>query len=169
MGGTRAPRTPTMKNATLCFILQDGPPRRILLGVKKRGFGTGKVNGFGGKIRPGESLEEATVREVEEETTLVLSAEALRPAGTVTFLFPYESAFDHHVHVFTTSEYSGEARETGEMAPAWFPIDRIPYDRMWADDPHWLPLVLAGKRIDATFTFAEDNESLTSWTIRRSD
>ena len=158
-----------MKNATLCFILRDGPVCQILLGVKKRGFGAGKVNGFGGKIRPGETLEEATVREIQEETTLVLSADALRPAGTITFYVPFESSYDHHVHVFTTSEYSGKASETAEMTPDWYPVDAIPYDRMWADDPHWLPLVLDGRRIDATFTFAEDNESLASWTIRERD
>jgi len=158
-----------MKDATLCFILRGDPTRETLLGVKKRGFGEGKLNGFGGKILPGEPLRVATVREVEEETRLVLSPDALRPAGTVIFLFPFEPAFDHHVHVYTTSECRGEPQETAEMAPAWFPIDRIPYDRMWADDPHWLPLVLAGKRIDALFTFASNNESLHSWSIRQED
>jgi len=34
----------------------------ILLGYKKRGFGSGRWNGFGGKVEPGESIEEAAVR-----------------------------------------------------------------------------------------------------------
>ena len=155
-----------MKNATLCFILRDQSPREILLGVKKRGFGTGKLNGFGGKIERGESLIEAAIREVEEETTLILTADALRPGGTVTFLFPFEPTFDHHVHLFTTTQWLGRPQETAEMAPSWFPIDRIPYNRMWADDSHWLPRVLSGGKIEAMFTFGEDNESLTAWKIR---
>jgi hypothetical protein len=30
------------------------------------------------------------------------------------------------------------------MAPQWFPIDAIPYDKMWPDDRFWLPLLLQG-------------------------
>ncbi len=154
-----------MKNATLCFLLRRGSPREILLGVKKRGFGVGKLNGLGGKILPGEAPRAATVREIAEESHVVVRPETLRPAGTITFHFPYESSFDHHVHVFTATEWNGTPRETAEMAPAWFRIDRIPYDRMWADDPHWLPRVLAGKQIDGVFTFAEDNETLSHWSV----
>ena len=36
------------KLLTLVF-LREG--RRVLLGMKKRGFGVGKWNGFGGKVR----------------------------------------------------------------------------------------------------------------------
>jgi len=154
-----------MKNATLCFVLRERSPREVLLGLKKRGFGAGKLNGYGGKIRSGETLRAATVREVEEESTLVLDRDALVDAGTITFRFPFEPAFDHHVHVFTTSIWEGTPAETAEMAPSWHPVDRIPFERMWADDAHWLPLVLAGTRIDAHFTFAEDNETLSSWSI----
>ncbi len=39
---------------TLCLIVDDG---RILLGMKKRGFGAGRWNGFGGKVEEGESIE----------------------------------------------------------------------------------------------------------------
>ena len=35
-----------MIEATLCFLLAG---ERILLGMKKRGLGVGKWNGFGGK------------------------------------------------------------------------------------------------------------------------
>jgi len=153
-----------MKNATLCLILDEGE-RRILLGRKKRGFGAGKFNGFGGKIQPGESPRTAAAREVLEESHLTIDPADLRPAGSVTFLFPSEPDFDHHVNVFVVTTWCGEPRESSEMAPRWFPIDAIPYGSMWADDRHWLPLVLTGKTIEATFTFAEDNETLARWTL----
>jgi 8-oxo-dGTP pyrophosphatase MutT (NUDIX family) len=154
-----------MTNATVCFLLRnDG--REVLLGLKKRGFGQGKLNGYGGKIKPGESLEEATAREVVEESNVTIDLRDLRNAGRIVFSFPYEPSFDHDVHVFTTTAWSGDPMETTEMAPLWHSVDRLPFDRMWADDAHWLPLVLAGKRIEASFTFAADNERLTAWEVR---
>lgn len=151
-----------MIEATLCFLLDGSPPTRLLLGRKKRGFGHGKLNGFGGKVRPGETPVRTIVR---EEAGVIVSPDTLRSAGSVTFTFPFKPAFDHHVHVFVASAWEGEVRESAEMAPAWFPIDEIPYDRMWDDDHYWLPLVLAGKRIRAEFSFAADNETVASWAI----
>lgn len=49
------------KLLTLCFIYKDFS---ILLGMKKRGFGTGKWNGFGGKVEATETISEAAKREV---------------------------------------------------------------------------------------------------------
>ena len=43
------------KVLTLCLAIQDG---RLLLGMKKRGFGARWWNGFGGKIEEGETIEE---------------------------------------------------------------------------------------------------------------
>jgi len=139
---------------------------RLLLGRKKRGFGEGKLNGFGGKIEAGESEAQAAVREIREETGLQIEESLLRPAGRILFFFPFEPAFDHEVHLFVIDTWAGDPIETAEMAPEWFDLDRIPYDEMWADDPHWMPLVLAGRTIDATFTFAEDNETVASFEIR---
>jgi len=154
-----------MKEATLCFIVDGDPARRILLGLKKRGFGAGKYNGFGGKVNKGESIRAAAVREVEEETSIRIDPESLRAAGTITFFFPAEPEFDHHVHLFLASKWEGEPEESEEMSPAWFEVDRIPHERMWGDDAHWLPLVLQGRRIRARFTFASDNETPIEWEI----
>ncbi len=154
-----------MIEATLCFLLDGRPPTRILLGRKKRGFGKGKLNGFGGKVRPGETPVRTIVREVAEEAGVTVSPDTLRSAGSVTFVFPFEPAFDHHVHLFVTNDWDGEIRESAEMAPGWFPIDGIPFDRMWDDDRHWLPRVLAGNRIRAEFSFAEDNETVSTWAL----
>ena len=154
-----------MIEATLCFILDGCPPTRVLLGRKKRGFGAGKLNGFGGKVRPGETPIRTIVREVAEESGAVVSPDTLRPAGWVTFIFPFEPSFDHHVHVFVAAAWNGEVRESVEMAPVWFPISEIPFKRMWDDDRYWLPHVLSGRRIRAEFLFAEDNETVASWSI----
>jgi 8-oxo-dGTP pyrophosphatase MutT (NUDIX family) len=43
----------------------------VMMGMKKRGFGTGKWNGFGGKVEAGESNEGAAIRELEEESSVV--------------------------------------------------------------------------------------------------
>ena len=51
-------------------------------------------------------------------------------------------------------------QESDEMRPEWFGHSQIPFDKMWADNRHWLPLVSLGKKITAQFTFAEDNETI---------
>lgn len=155
-----------MIEATLCFILDGDPATRILLGKKKRGFGEGKLNGLGGKVQPGETPIRTIVREVAEEANVAISPDTLRSAGTIQFFFPFHPAFDHHVHVFTTHCWEGDVHESSEMKPEWFPIEKIPYDCMWADDVHWLPLVLSGRRIEAEFTFHEDNETIATFMIR---
>ena len=50
-----------MFSLQLAIVQQGG---RLLLGLKKTGFGAGYYNGFGGKVEPGESIEEAAYREV---------------------------------------------------------------------------------------------------------
>ena len=156
-----------MVHATLCFIVRNGLPPHVLLGKKKRGFGMGKLNGIGGKLEPGESPEIGVIREVEEEVGLTIPRSALQLGGEITFRFPFMKAFDHFVHVFVASDWSGEPMETDEMLPSWFSIDKIPFEQMWQDDAYWLPLVLQGKCIEAEFTFGDDNETVTDWMIKR--
>ena len=50
---------PPNKILTLLFVLEPG---RVLLGMKKRGFGMGRWNGFGGKVQAGETIEEGAIR-----------------------------------------------------------------------------------------------------------
>ena len=41
--------------------------------MKKRSFGAGKWNGFGGKVKEGEEIHEAAKRETKEEAGISLS------------------------------------------------------------------------------------------------
>ena len=55
---------PSEKEYTLVFCRKEleGGKRAVLLGMKKRGFGAGKYNGFGGKIEENESNYDGAVR-----------------------------------------------------------------------------------------------------------
>jgi hypothetical protein len=41
------------------------------------------------------------------------------------------------------------------MKPRWFVKNKLPFDKMWPDDPLWLPHVLNGKFVDASFVFGK--------------
>jgi 8-oxo-dGTP pyrophosphatase MutT (NUDIX family) len=153
-----------MKNVTLCFVL-DGQSH-VLLGMKKRGFGVDKWNGFGGKIHADETPRQAAVRELQEECGVRARPDDLESVGSLTFRFPYRPAFDHYVHVFLARRWEGTPVETAEMRPVWYPIEALPLGAMWDDDRYWLPLVLAGVRLEADFTYKADNESVDTATIR---
>ena len=126
----------------------------VLLGMKKRRFGTGKWNGFGGKLLEGETIEAALLREMNEEIGVTVAEESLEKVANLVFL--WKNGLHVNVHTYVVKSWTGEPQESEEMAPRWFKINEIPFDAMWADDKHWLPLVLAGKKIEAEFHFTED-------------
>lgn len=146
------------KVLTLCLV-QDGS--RILLGMKKRGFGADRWNGFGGKVEPGESIEEAAHRELREECGIgVLSMER---AGLLEFTFENDPVL-LEVNVFRGKDVIGEPVESDEMRPQWFEESKIPYDAMWLDDKHWLPIFLKGNKFHGVFHF-ENEKKLLEYTV----
>jgi 8-oxo-dGTP diphosphatase len=151
-----------MREATLCLLVRGDPPAEILLGMKKIGFGQGKYNGFGGKVQTAETVEKAAVRELAEETGVKAAENDLDKVAHLTFLFPHREDFNQVVHVFLVRRWRGAPVEGVEMRPAWFCVDEIPFESMWDDDAHWLPLVLAGKRVRGVFTYQEDNETVAT-------
>jgi 8-oxo-dGTP diphosphatase len=137
------------QRATLLFVIRDG---EVLLIHKKRGLGAGKINGPGGRIDDGESALAAAVREVQEEVRV--NPTGVQHCGELAFQFVDGLAL--HCVVFRASGCQGEPQETDEARPLWTPLDRIPYDRMWADDRHWMPLMIAGKKFAGRFLFDGD-------------
>ncbi len=136
---------------TLCILHQKN---RVLLGMKKRGFGEGKWNGFGGKVEEGETIEEATIRETEEEAGVTVAN--LKAHGVLEFRFLEKPDEILEVHIFGTRDYTGTPTESEEMRPVWYKVDDIPYDDMWPDDIYWLPELLKGKCFEGTFFFGKD-------------
>jgi 8-oxo-dGTP diphosphatase/2-hydroxy-dATP diphosphatase len=143
------------KILTLVLILQD---EKILLGMKKRGFGAGRWNGFGGKVREDESIEDAAKREVKEECGLEIKR--LEEVGVHEFEFVKERGTILEVHVFRGLSWQGEPFETEEMRPKWFLTSKIPYQDMWPDDILWLPTFLEGKKFRTKFLFGDGDQVL---------
>ncbi len=147
----------------LALITRPAPPSpgadaslEVLLGFKKTGFGAGRWVGLGGHIEEGEEPAEAAVREIAEESSLIVAVSALTPRASLNFIFPARPSWNQTAEVFVTTEFAGEAAESDELIPRWFGVGSLPLDGMWDDARYWLPLVLAGQRVTADITFADD-------------
>lgn len=139
---------------TLLFLIKDD---QILLAMKKRGFGAGKWNGVGGKIEQGESIEDALIRECQEE--ICVTPLSWKKVAELDFIQDVETEPWHmYVHAYLSFEWEGEPLESEEMRPEWFTFSNIPYADMWDDDQHWLPKVLQGISVQGNFVFDEDDK-----------
>ncbi len=132
---------------TNCFIIEND---RILLGMKKRGFGQGRWNGFGGKLEAGESIEAAAKREMYEEVGIEVLTIGLR--GVLEFIYTDKEKIIE-AHIFHITSYGGSPIETDEMKPQWFEVAHLPFETMWPDDKFWMPLMLLGKNFKGTFSY----------------
>ena len=142
------------KIMTLCIPQKEG---EVWLGMKKRGFGAGRWNGFGGKVKAGETVEQATIREMEEETGYRVTN--LEPAGLLLFQNG-DSPELIEMHIFRTSDFPDSLSESEEMRPQRFQGSDIPFDQMWEDDRYWVPYFLAEKPFSGEFTFDNDDHIL---------
>ncbi len=131
---------------------------QILLGMKKRWFGIGKWNWFGGKNHEGETIKETALRELSEEAGIFLNERDVEKIGILHFFNEGKPERNQDVHVFHW-KYDGEFSETEEMKPQWRDIEKIPYDSMREDDPIRLPKLISKKSsFDMTFTFNKEGK-----------
>ena len=149
----------TKKKKLMTIVLfHDEKNKRILLGLKKRGFGKGKWNGFGGKVEAGETINKDARRELFEEAGIL--AGKLEKVGLINFRFIEEVEEILEIHFLRILSFYGMPRETEEMRPEWFDINSIPYNRMWADDKYWMPLFLEGKKFKGDILFKDQDTIL---------
>ncbi len=147
-----------MQKELTLILVRDGD--KILLGKKKRGFGAGRYNGFGGKLIPDETPVESVERELLEEAEI--KVQNIIKIGEITFyLNKNENEGEvHFVHVYLGKDIIGEPKETEEMVPEWFSIDQIPYKDMWPDDVYWYPYALKEIPFSGYCKFNGDNTTI---------
>ena len=138
---------------TLCYILNNKD--EVLLIMKKRGVG--KWNGPGGKVSEKESIEEAVVREVKEETGLDISNVINK--GVLEFVAPQKPEIQSRCHIFITRDYKGNIIESEECYSQWHPVSKLPFDKMWEDDILWLEKLLKEEaEVKYRFFFDKDEK-----------
>ena len=129
-----------MKMTTLCYIEKEGKYLMLHRVKKHHDINAGKWIGVGGHVENGETPEECLLREVKEETGLVLTAYRLR--GLVTFLS--DVCEPELMCVFTADAFDGEMIECDEGELAWVEKSDVLALPTWEGDRVFLERLLSG-------------------------
>lgn len=125
-----------MKLATLCYVQKNGKTLMIHRVKKSNDMHAGKWNGLGGKLEPGESPEECVIREVFEESGLLIKQPKLR--GFLTFP-SFSNNEDWYTFVFTAANFEGELIESHEGIFQWVADEKITDLELWEGDQFFIP------------------------------
>ena len=144
-----------LKPRTVVFLVKEN---KVLLGYKKRGFGKGYYIGIGGKVEEKESIEDAAIREINEEIHVQIAKESLQEVAILKFYFPHvtDESWNQEVHAFIVKDWNGEPTFIEEIEPRWFEKNELPLDKMWDDAQYWIPQILSGKKVYKEYMFDQD-------------
>lgn len=127
-----------MKNTTLCYIEKDEAYLMLHRVKKVNDENHDKWIGVGGKFEVGESPEDCLLREVKEETGLILTDYKYR--GLVTFVS--DEWGTEYMHLFTATGFVGEIKECDEGELVWVPKSEIENLNIWEGDKIFFRLLV---------------------------
>lgn len=116
---------------TLCYIEQDDKYLMLHRIKKEKDLNKDKWIGVGGHFEVGESPEDCLLREVQEETGLMLTRWKFR--GVVTFLCDtWPSA--EYMCLYTADEFTGNLKECNEGTLEWVEKSKVEELPIWEGD-----------------------------------
>jgi 8-oxo-dGTP diphosphatase len=139
-----------MKLATLCYVFNGNKVLMINRNKRKDDMHLGKWNGLGGKFNPGETPEECVIREVYEESGLLIKNPVLR--GFLTFP-AFDDEEDWYVFVFTANEFSGHLTESYEGELEWIEWEKVTDLPLWEGDKYFLDWLNQDRFFSAKFIY----------------
>ena len=126
-----------MKQTTLCYLERGDEYLMLHRTKKKNDENHDKWIGVGGKFEAGESPEDCMRREILEETGLTVANYRYR--GIVTFVSDIYGT--EYMHLFSVTDWTGEARECDEGELAWIKKQKLFDLTMWQGDRIFLRLL----------------------------
>lgn len=118
------------KMTTLCYIENEDSWLMMHRVKKENDANKDKWIGVGGHFEQGESPEECLLREVREETGLILNSWQFR--GIVTFVS--DEYGSEYMFLYTSDDYTGEPGECTEGSLEWIKKSRVYELPIWEGD-----------------------------------
>jgi len=143
-----------MKLATLCYIRHNNQTLMLHRIKKENDMHAGKWNGLGGKFEPGESPEECAIREMQEESGLLVTNPRLH--GVITFP-NFAGNDDWYAFLFSATEFTGELIDSPEGMLEWIDNDKVLDLNLWPGDRIFIPWLEQDAFFSAKFVYI-DNE-----------
>lgn len=126
-----------MDKTVLCYIESNHQFLMLFRNKKTHDMNKNKWIGIGGGIEPGETPETALIREVREETGLLLTKYEYR--GELVFK---NNDFEEIMYLYKGLEFEGELIECNEGELHWVDIDKVLDLNLWEGDRYFLPLFI---------------------------
>ncbi len=140
--------------STVCYIEKDNKYLMLHRTKKENDVNKDKWIGVGGKFEVDESPEECILREVMEETGLMLLDIELR--CIITYV---SNTFDtEYMYVFTSNNFEGKISKCGEGDLEWIDKDKILNLNIWEGDKIFLEKINNNDNFfTAKFIYENDN------------
>lgn len=126
---------------TLCYIEKDDKYLMLHRVKKEKDINKDKWIGVGGHFEPDETPEECLVREVREETGLILTSYRFR--GLVTFLS--DRWHTEYMCLYTADGYEGDITECSEGTLEWVEKSKLRDLNLWEGDYIFFDLLDKGR------------------------
>jgi len=139
-----------MKLATLCYVMDNDKTLMLYRNKKENDYHEGKWNGLGGKLEQGETPEECAIREVYEESGLVVSDPEMK--GLITFPM-FDGVDDWYVWVFVFKKFKGQQIDSPEGTLEWIQNNKLTELNLWDGDKIFIPWLFNDKCFSSKFIY----------------
>jgi len=141
-----------MKLATLCYIRKNSHTLMVHRIKKENDMHAGKWNGLGGKLEPGETPEECAIREIWEESGLIVKSLDLK--GMITFP-GFSNDEDWYTFLFVVDEFEGQLIDSPEGQLQWIPDSELLDLHLWPGDRIFIPWLAKSGFFSGKFVYQE--------------
>lgn len=143
----------------LIYLKVENKILMLLRNKKENDYNANKWIGVGGKVQEHESVYQALIREVKEETNLQLID--AKYIGLIDFI---DNDYYEEMYLFTSSSFSGLLKECDEGTLSFIDADKIDSLDLWEGDRIFLPFVIREEEFKK-LTLTYDKGKLISYNL----